>query len=220
VRERWDVNCHTVKAIMTLRITWLAHAATAATRRAAFPADEPIETKARTKVADLAGVLGRADRVLIAPERRARETAGALGLGNALVEPALRDCDYGRWIGRTLLELQDDVPQDLAAWLSDPEAAPHGGESIAALGRRVAAWLERIDIGEGRLLVISHPAVLRAAVTHVLQAPPAACRRIDVGPLSRLVLSRQGAEWRLQALISPASRSSAPRTARAREPQG
>jgi broad specificity phosphatase PhoE len=185
---------------MTLRITWLAHAATAATRRAAFPADEPIEAKARTKAASLAETLGRADRVLVAPERRARETAEALGLGNAFVEPALRDCDYGRWAGRTLLELEADVPQDLAAWLSDAEAAPHGGESIALLVRRVGGWLASMDL-EGRLLVISHPAVLRAAVAHVLQAPAAACRRIDVGPLSRLELSRRGTEWRLQAFI-------------------
>jgi hypothetical protein len=46
----------------------------------------------------------------------------------------------------------------------------------------------------------THPAVLRAALVRALQAPAAAFRLIDVAPLSRLVLSRQRAEWRSQEL--------------------
>src|ERR1700749_1206541 len=97
---------------MTLQITWIAHGATAATRRAAFPGDEPLEDKARAKAAGLAGTLGRADRVLVAPERRARETADALGLLGTTDE-GLRDCDHGRWAGRPLAELEAEVPAAL-----------------------------------------------------------------------------------------------------------
>ncbi|HEX7200658.1 MAG TPA: histidine phosphatase family protein, partial [Dongiaceae bacterium] len=65
---------------MTLRITWLAHGATSATRRVSFPEDEPLEEKAREAAARLRDSIPGADRVVIAPERRARETAAALGL--------------------------------------------------------------------------------------------------------------------------------------------
>jgi broad specificity phosphatase PhoE len=184
---------------MTLHITWIAHGATAAVRRSAFPGDEPLEEKARTKAAELAQALGRADQVLVASERRARETADALGLAGT-THGALRDCDHGSWAGRSLAELQAEAPEALAAWLTDPAANPHGGESIADLIRRVAAWCDSPERGEGRVLALTHPAVMRAALIHALGASPTAYWRIDVAPLSRLILSRQGASWRLQAL--------------------
>ncbi len=189
---------------MTLQIAWIAHGATPATRRAAFPGDEPLEDKARAKAAGLAGALARADQVLVAPERRARETADALGLAGRIDE-ALRDCDHGSWAGRSLAEIQVEAPAALAAWLSDPAANPHGGESIADLIRRIGAWLDSPDRGEGRVLALSHPAVMRAAAVHALGANPTAYWRIDVAPLSRLILSRQGGSWRLQALEKLAS---------------
>jgi broad specificity phosphatase PhoE len=186
---------------MALRITWLAHDATAAVRRAAFPADEPLEDKGRLQAAGLKDSIARQDRVLIAPERRARETAEAVGLAGA-IDPLLRECDHGRWAGRALGELQAAEPAALAAWLADPEAVPHGGESIADLIRRIGRWMDDPERGQGRILAITHPSVLRAALVHALGAPASAFQRIDVPPLSRLVLSRQAKIWRLQSLTS------------------
>ena len=82
----------------------------------------------------------------------------------------LRDCDHGSWAGRSLAEIQAEAPEALAAWLSDPAANPHGGESIADLIRRVAAWCDSPERGEGRVLAITHPAVMRAALVHALGA--------------------------------------------------
>jgi broad specificity phosphatase PhoE len=140
--------------------------------------------------------------VLIAPERRTRETAAALGLSGAS-EPLLGDCDHGRWAGRSLAELQAEEPRALAAWLEDPDAAPHGGESVADVIRRIARWSDSPERGEGRILAVTHPTVIRAALIHAMGAPASSFRRIDVAPLSRLVLSRHGAHWRVQALVSP-----------------
>ncbi len=168
---------------MTLQITWIAHGATPATRRAAFPGDEPLEDKARARVAGLAGALGRADRVLVAPERRTRETAAALGL-TGKIDEALGDCDHGSWAERPLAEIQAEAPAALAVWLTDPAADPHGGESIADLIRRIGWWCDDPDRGEGRVLAVTHPAVMRAAVVHALGAIATAYWRIDVAPLS------------------------------------
>ena len=55
-------------------------------------------------------------------------------------------------------------------------------------------------LGEGRVLALTHPAVMRAALIHALGASATAFWRIDVAPLSRLILSRHGGSWRLQAL--------------------
>jgi broad specificity phosphatase PhoE len=187
---------------MTLRITWLAHGATAATRGVSFPEDEPIEEKARKAAARLADSISRADQVLIAPERRARDTAAALGLSGTS-DPLLRDCDHGRWAGRALAELEAEEPQALAAWLEDPDAAPHGGESVADVIRRIARWLDSPERSRGRILAVTHPTVIRAALIHALGAPASSFWRVDVAPLSRLTLSRQGPHWRVQALVTP-----------------
>src|SRR5690349_20769668 len=71
---------------MTTRLTLVCHAATAATRRAAFPhEDEPI-------IKETAKPVVRVDIALAGPEPRCRQTAELLGL-NADLEPRLRDCD-------------------------------------------------------------------------------------------------------------------------------
>jgi broad specificity phosphatase PhoE len=69
----------------------------------------------------------------MSPALRASQTADALKL-DATVEPMLRDCDYGRWTGRALDEVQAQEPEAVTEWLRNPMAAPHGGESVLALG--------------------------------------------------------------------------------------
>jgi broad specificity phosphatase PhoE len=84
---------------VTARLILICHASTAAIRGAFFPADEPLDEHGKVSAAAMAG-LPKADRWLTAPESRARQTAEALGFV-AAVEPALRDCDYGAWRGRS-----------------------------------------------------------------------------------------------------------------------
>ena len=83
------------------RLTLICHGATASNKAASFPADEPLESKAVERTLRLSGRIGRADRILVAPSLRTRQTAEILGLAGA-VEPALREGDYGRWAGVTI----------------------------------------------------------------------------------------------------------------------
>ncbi|MBS0525996.1 MAG: histidine phosphatase family protein [Proteobacteria bacterium] len=178
------------------RLTWICHAATAATRRAAFPADEAIDDKGRAAARAIAGQIGAYDKVLVAPERRALQTAECLGL-QAAVDPELRDGHYGRWTGRSLSELGETEPEGLALWLADPRVAPHGGESLVETVRRAAAWLDRHAREGARLIAVSHPAIVRAAIVHALQAPVDSFWRIDVPPLSRTRMSHDGRGWKV-----------------------
>ncbi|WP_254898100.1 histidine phosphatase family protein [Kitasatospora sp. NA04385] len=139
----------------------------------------------------------RADRVLAAPSPRCRRTAGALGLA-AEAEPALADLDPGGWRGRPLAELASGEPESVAAWLSDPEFAPPGGESVAALLARVGGWLDALPAGAGRVLAVAEPAAVRAAVVHALALPPAAFWRLDVAPLTATSLSGRSGRWNLR----------------------
>ena len=184
------------------RLTLICHAATSATRSAAFPDDEPIDAKSAAKARALALVLPKPHRAFASPAARAAQTAQALGLA-AAPDAALRDCDYGRWAGRRLDALEAAEPEAVALWLSDPAAAPHGGESIVDLLARIGPWLDACGGEAGHAIAVTHAAIIRAAIVHALQARPRSFWRIDIAPLSRVTLTCGGGAWRLRG-IEPA----------------
>ncbi|WP_329246596.1 histidine phosphatase family protein [Actinoallomurus sp. NBC_01490] len=188
---------------MTVRIVLVSHAATATTRQARFPGDdEPLDPRDAETATAGQGVLRRVTTTYRGPEERCRQTADALGL-DAVADPALADLDAGAWRGTTLAELEASHPADLYAWLTDPGAAPHGGESVSALVARVARWLNELPTGPARIAAVTHPAVVRAAVLHTLGAPPECFWRLDAGPLTQTWLSRDGGRWRLRETGHP-----------------
>lgn len=179
------------------RLTWLCHASTSANRQGAFPADEPLEDRAHAQAAEMAGDFGQPDRVWVSPALRARQTADALGLSGS-VEADLRDCDYGRWAGRRLSDLYGEQPEALAAWMTDPQAAPHGGETLADMAARVGNWMEARRGEGGRAVVVTHASVIRAAVLHVLKAPLSSFWTIDIEPLGLVEMTDDGRRWALR----------------------
>ncbi len=173
-----------------VRLALVSHGATEAVREARFPADESLNSVGLRDVAKCAPMT--AERVLVAPELRAVETAAALGLTGA-TDPALRDIDYGEWRGLAM----DKVPADqVAVWLADPAASPHGGESIVELIDRVRGWMAEATTTQ--TLAVTHPSVIRAAVLLTLDAPPKSFWRIDIPPLSITRLHYRGA-WTLRS---------------------
>ncbi|GAA4871840.1 histidine phosphatase family protein [Kitasatospora terrestris] len=152
-------------------------------------ADEPV-------TGPVHAVLPGARRYATAPSRRCRTTAEALGL-DAAPAPELADLDLGDWRGRTLDRLAADTPAGLAAWLADPDAAPHGGESVAALCERVSHWLAGQAATGGRVLAVVDPAVVRAATVTALGLPPATFWRLDVRPLTLTHLTHHNHRWNL-----------------------
>ena len=171
--------------------------------------DEPLEETELAKVAGFGWNAPRTQQVLSGPERRAQQTAEALGL-SAAVAAELRDCDYGRWNGVELAEVQVREPEHVAAWLTDTAAAPHGGESIVNLIGRVGRWLDR-QRDAGHTIAVTHPAVIRAAMVYALDAPLLSFWRIDVAPLTLTDLRFNGRVWTLRSsgCALPGSRLSA-----------
>jgi len=183
---------------VTARIILICHGSTEAVRAAKFPTDEPLDELGLKNIKTLADGLSKADRCWTSPERRTRQTAQALGL-NAQIEPVLGDCDYGAWAGRTFDEVCAHEPDAASAWLRDPTATPHGGESIAAVIRRVGQWLADEQAWRQRTIVVTHPTIIRAAIVHAIEAAPQSFWRIDIAPLSVTRLSSLGGRWNLSA---------------------
>jgi broad specificity phosphatase PhoE len=183
---------------MTARLILICHGSTDATRRAAFPRDEPLDDRSKAQAAELAARLPSADCCWTSVELRARQTAEALGL-SASIQPMLGECDYGRWAGKTLSEIAAHEPDAAESWLHDPAAAPHGGESILDLMRRVASWLAGEQARDQRSIAVTHATIIRAAIVHAMDAPPHSFWRIDISPLSVTRLSSRGGRWNVSS---------------------
>ncbi|WP_430501447.1 histidine phosphatase family protein [Micromonospora trifolii] len=183
----------------------VAHGHTAALRGARFGgADDGLDegglraalAQARAG-ADRRGPLGVNATCLSSPAAAARQTADAFGL-LPTIETALADCDYGDWSGRSLAEIAGTQPQALHDWLSAPDSAPHGGESVTAVRDRVGRWLDEQHRAGGRVIAVTHPVVIRVAVVHALSLPLATYRQVDVEPLAVVRLASQGTRWHLR----------------------
>lgn len=175
---------------MTTRLALVCHAATAATHRAAFPADEPI-------LAPPAPLSERVDAAVCGPSRACLETAAGLGLA-AAVEPGLADCDYGSWRG---LALESLPVEEVQRWLSDPSAQPPGGESVVDFVARVGGWLDSVVASGSRIVAVVAPGVVRAGVVHGVLGAPESFWRVDVKPLGRVELAGNAGRWNLRALM-------------------
>ena len=183
---------------MSIILTLICHASTHAVREAAFPSDEPIDPQGHAKASALAGKLRRVDATLTSPALRAVQTAAALQL-DATADPALRDIDLGRWAGRSFADVRQAEPDGIAEWTGKSDAAPHGGESVNALLERVARWLDALKQHDGRIVAVTHSAVIRAAIVLAIEATPASFWRIDIAPLSITRLSGANSRWNLDS---------------------
>ncbi|MFG2881796.1 histidine phosphatase family protein [Streptomyces sp. NPDC048297] len=147
------------------------------------------------RMAGAAGA-GLAPHVLAvrAPSIRCSQTADALGL-TADAEPGLHDLDLGAWSGRSLDEVALTDPDGFTAWLTDPDAAPHGGESVRRLCRRTAHWLGSRASDTGHVVAVTEAAVVRAALIHALGIPARAFWHLAVPPLSAVSFTWRDGYW-------------------------
>jgi len=179
---------------VAIRLTLVASAATPGTQKMMFGD--------RSDLLDRATIVDWPQRmasVSSGPEAACVATARQSGREPDVVT-ALAGLDAGHWSGRSLDDVAGEDPDGLRAWMSDPTAAPHGGESLAALVERVGRYCDEREWPPGRHVAVVAPLVARAAAVHALGAPAEVIFRLDVAPLGRVGLSRQSSRWRLQQL--------------------
>ena len=186
----------TERAAAPCYLTLVCQGATRATRLAAFPADDPLESREVSRPPRLPGARTRS--VYTSPAQSARATAAALNL-EATSVPELGECDFGRWRGLRLHQVNTAEPAALETWFKDLTAAPHGGESIRSVGDRAGRWLEGLAGQTGHVIAITNSIVIRRLILSVLEAPESSFWRIDVLPLSCVELASNGTRWALRA---------------------
>jgi probable phosphoglycerate mutase len=113
------------------------------------------------------------------PASRARDTAKAAGLPDAVVDADLQEWDYGGYEGRTTAQITADRP-GWNLWRDGvvPGDAGHPGETIEQVGRRADAVLDRVTplLPGGDVALFAHGHLIRVLTARWLGLPPAAGR--------------------------------------------
>ncbi|MGW7818005.1 bifunctional RNase H/acid phosphatase [Streptomyces puniciscabiei] len=142
------------------------------------------------RVAEALARRGTVQTILASPLTRTRETAAVvaarLGL-DVTIEEGLRETDFGAWEGLTFGEVRERYPDDLNAWLADPEARPTGGgESFAETATRIAATRDKLVAAHaGRtVLLVTHVTPIKTFVRLALGAPPESLFRMELSAAS------------------------------------
>ncbi len=155
--------------------------------------DVPADCGDAARIAAVRAALGAADRIVVSPALRCRQTAAALwpDLAAPETDAALWEQDFGDWEGRAFAELPDLGALPPAALATH---RPPGGESFADLYARVGPALMRAATG-GRVAVVAHAGVVRAGLALAL-GDVAAGLAFEVAPLSVTRLrSLAGGGW-------------------------
>ena len=152
----------------------------------------PLDDAGRRQVAALADRLGRRSDiagVVTSPLLRAQQTADAiaarLGL-QAVVNDDFAEVDFGEWEGLSMREAAAQYPDALREWAASPDVAPPGGESFAALARRVRRGRDAVLTAhpDSTVVVVSHVSPIKTLLRVALDAPPSAMFRLHLDAAS------------------------------------
>ncbi|MCF8570541.1 histidine phosphatase family protein [Gordonia sp. HY002] len=86
----------------------------------------------------------------VGPETSVAQTAEILGVASD-PDPSLSTLDVGRWRGLS----PEAVAADLPLWFGDPDARPHGGETVREFVARIDAAIA--EAADGDVLIVASP---------------------------------------------------------------
>jgi broad specificity phosphatase PhoE len=201
---------------MTVTLALLRHGETIWTRdkRVQGRTDVPLSESGTSALSSCSLPPPWADvqQVVTSPLARCRQTATAVGLSRAIVEPRLVEMDWGEWEGLRLADLRAELGTSMA----DNEARgfdfqPPGGESPRMVLSRVRPWLLQQATSGSASVAITHRGVIRvifalATGWDMLGRPPA---KLDWTALHVFTLAANGLPSVLQLNLA-LERSAAP----------
>ncbi len=178
---------------MTTRIFLVRHGATVLTAedRFAGATDVELSDEGREQARRLAVRLSRERIAAIyaSPLGRTVETATILAQPHRLdvqTRDGLREISHGRWEQMTRREVEQQFPEEAAAWEKDPYTfAPVGGESgLAVTARALPVLMDIVRAhSSGNVLVVSHKATIRLLLSSILGFDPRRYRdNLDQNP--------------------------------------
>jgi broad specificity phosphatase PhoE len=163
--------------------------------------DHVLDPVGELQAAAITTAIGKVERIVSSPLRRARETATVLAerLGLTVeIDDRWIELDYGEW---DELPVRGVPAETWASWRLDDAFCPPGGESLAQLQTRVdgacTALARHSDTED--VAVFSHVSPIKAAIAWALGVGPSISWRMNVAQAS---ISRIRLEGPVPSLIS------------------
>jgi broad specificity phosphatase PhoE len=152
------------------------------TGRTDIPLTERGERNARSLGERLRGMTF--GKVLTSSLVRATRTADLAGFGSvAFADPDLMEWNYGRYEGKTTVEIRNENPN----WSLFRDGCP-GGETVAAVGARADLVIGRSRVFDGRVLLFGHSHFFRVLAARWLGLTPADGRLLFLSTASLSIL--------------------------------
>jgi len=124
------------------------------------------------------------DAVLVSPLLRARQTAELAGYGDsAVIEPRLKEMNFGRYEGLTTEEVRQQQP----GWAYLRDGAPEG-DNPDSLAERADSLLTDLRRQGGTILIFGHSVIMRVLTARWLGQAPGFGRHLMLSPGSISVL--------------------------------
>ena len=163
---------------MALNLYFLRHGETVASKTGGFcgTSDVDLTPEGIMMAQDFAdaykSVLWKA--IFSSPMRRTIATAKPLcelvGIKMQLRD-GLKEIDFGKWEGKTPVEVDREYHDEYVRWQSEPGwNAPPGGERAIDIARRSSRVIEEIETAypDGNVLVVAHKATIRIMLCSLL----------------------------------------------------
>lgn len=188
---------------MNTRIFLVRHGATTLTAedRFAGATDVPLSDEGREQAQQLARRLSgqKIAAVYASPMGRTVETASIVAAPQGLdvqTRDGLREISHGRWEQMTRHEVEEQFPEEAAAWEEDPYTfAPVGGESgLDVTARALPVLMEIVrSHPSGNVLIVSHKATIRLLLSSLLGFDPRRYRdNLDQNPAALNIVDFKG----------------------------
>ncbi len=186
------------------RLLLVRHGETAANREMRYigDRDDRLTAHGRHQAEQLATALSSLpiSAIFSSPRRRACDTAEPIAVVHKLpvtLTDELRESSFGDWEGRSRAEVLQHSAESSAhlyAWEADPTLAPPGGESIASMTTRAAAWATMVcSRHPGQTIVlVSHVGPIKALIALTLGLAPAVAQRMFLDPATISVVDWAG----------------------------
>lgn len=157
--------------------------------------DSELSDAGRRQVAQVAERIAREtpDAIYSSSLQRALTTAQAIAEATGLPVQELddlREMSYGRWEGKSFLDVRRDDDEIYRRWIDDPDSACPGGESHNDVLQRVKRAFAHVS-GK-RVVVVTHGTAIRIAATALLDAPVSVARHLAVDNAGVSYFMRRG----------------------------
>jgi len=156
-----------------VRLILLRHGRTGLSGRYVGSSDVPLSEEGCRQIQDLRSTFAamRIDTLLASPMLRCTQSVDLLELGlPVLLDPDLREIDFGRWEGKTFAEIEADDPQLVKHWAAGgDEFCFPDGEATAGFSRRIESVRNRLLAADAQtMLLVAHGGVIRALICGLL----------------------------------------------------